>query len=207
MSGRQPLGLRCRIWPSVACPHLARRLLRCLLDAAWQSVHQPLRLSLHPPRQVLALPAFDPPSRPSGACARTFAQETKSIAIVKPEFEAPYPQKCGFQAAEIVTRLIPSVTMRPEYRLLVDVLTHPGRWHEAHDVFDSIRRTVTLVRERDKRPYTTADDFFIYIAENAAKTAFNCVATDALFDDDSYDYLLALERDFVARGFADSKFA
>lgn len=116
-------------------------------------------------------------------------------------FEAPYPSTCGHEAAEIVTRLLPFVRMRPEYRLLRDVLTSPERWHEGHEVFDVIRTKITLVRERSSLSPSTADDYFVHLAECAAQTAFNCTSTDAPFDDDCYDWLLHLERDFVTRSF------
>jgi hypothetical protein len=121
---------------------------------------------------------------------------------MQPVFEAPYPAECGFRAAEIVTRLLPYVRLRAEYVHLGSVLSSRERWHEAHDAFSRIRVGVTLVRERQRPVELTADDLFMYIAENAAKTAFNCTLTDAPFDDDSYDYLLRLAQDFDSRSFS-----
>ena len=132
---------------------------------------------------------------------RDVRPRTKSIVTMTATFEAPYPITCGHEAAEIISRLLPYVRERREYLRLRDILASPSRWREGHDVFDAIRSKITLVRERLNRPSKTADDYFVYIAECAAQTAFNCTATDTPFDDDSYDWLLHLERDFVSRSF------
>ncbi len=120
---------------------------------------------------------------------------------MKTTFEAPYPADCGLRAAENYARLLHFVRPRPEYSHLLAVISDRARWHEAHDAFSRIRVGVTLVRERHQSGDITADDLFMYIAENAAKTAFNCTLTDAPFDDDSYDYFMQLVQDFESRGF------
>lgn len=111
-------------------------------------------------------------------------------------------------------RLLPNVTPRTEYSELVDVLREPARWKEAHALFTKIRVNITLPLERE-RPWKFAclwrsivnitypsvrrwrevlDVHFVYVAENAAKTAYNCSGESAPFDDDSFDWLLRCEQ-------------
>ena len=107
------------------------------------------------------------------------------------------------KALEIVNRLLPRVTLRPEYAELVAVLEDHERWHEAHALFNRIRVNITLPTEAHKGKDKGMDDYFVYVAENAAKTAYNCCehserGRSAPFDNESFDRLIKAERDFLA---------
>ena len=92
-------------------------------------------------------------------------------------------------------RLLPRVTYRDEYGELISILRDPKRWKEAHALFSKIRVNITLPSEA--RGLKTLDCFFVYVAENAAKTAYNCSGERAPFDEDSYEWLLKCEREFL----------
>ncbi|MBT4819109.1 MAG: hypothetical protein HN742_22385 [Lentisphaerae bacterium] len=96
-----------------------------------------------------------------------------------------------------MTRLLPHVTPREEYSKLVAILEDPARWKEAHDCFDAIRLNVTLATGSHR--LRTVDDYFTNIAENAAKTAYNCSGESAPFDNASFDRLLAWEQKLLER--------
>ena len=98
-------------------------------------------------------------------------------------------------ALEIVERLLPNVTERKEYRDLIAILQKPERWKEAHRLFSLIRTNITLPSEAHKA--ATLDDYFVCVAENAAKTAYNCSGEPAPFDADSFHRLLKCERRFL----------
>ncbi|MHB8903304.1 MAG: hypothetical protein ACYC6Y_31465 [Thermoguttaceae bacterium] len=108
-----------------------------------------------------------------------------------------YRPEHAAKALEIVERLSPFVTWRPEYQELVDVLREPHRWKEAHAVFNRIRVNVTLTSENHKKQ--DLDACFVYVAENAAKTAYNCSGCSAPFDKDSFDRLLNCEKRFIEK--------
>ena len=99
------------------------------------------------------------------------------------------------RALQIVEALLPRVSPRPEYRELVEVLRQPARWHEAHALFNKIRVNITLPTESHRK--SDLDSLFVYIAENAAKTAYNCSGRSAPFDADSFDWLLRCEQHFL----------
>ncbi len=92
-------------------------------------------------------------------------------------------------------RLHPRVSPRSEYSELVSILRDPARWKDAHGIFDKIRVNITLPNER--RKVHGAEAIFAFVAENAAKTAYNCSGEDAPFDDDSFEWLLKNEEDFL----------
>lgn len=100
------------------------------------------------------------------------------------------------RALEILRRSLPHVEQRPEYLALVSILQDPNRWKEAHDQFSRIRTNVTLPLERQKR--ADAEAYFAHVAENAAKTAYNCSGEPAPFDEDSFEWLLRCEDEFLA---------
>jgi hypothetical protein len=106
-----------------------------------------------------------------------------------------YTPEHAVKALEIVERLYPSVAPRPEYAELICVLRDSKRWKDAHDVFDRIRINITL--PNDSKRAQGLDALFAFVAEAAAKTAFNCTDTDASFDDDSIEWLLRNEQDFL----------
>src|SRR5689334_6121269 len=83
-----------------------------------------------------------------------------------------YTREHAAKAREIITRLMPLVAPRPEYDELVAILEAPSRWHEAHEHFSRIRTRITLPAEKEKA--WTLDRLFARVAENAAKTAYNC---------------------------------
>jgi hypothetical protein len=99
------------------------------------------------------------------------------------------------EALTIVVGLLPRVSPRTEYRELVEVLRQPARWHEAHALFNKIRVNITLPTESHRN--FDLDSLFIYVAENAAKTAYNCSGRSALFDADSFDRLLRCQQQFL----------
>lgn len=106
-----------------------------------------------------------------------------------------YLQQHAKQALEIMQRCMPLVPQRREYDDLVDILAAPARWKEAHDQFSAIRTNITLPFERQKKKGAEAS--FVFIAENAAKTAYNCSGEPAPFDDDSFEWLLRCEQEFL----------
>jgi len=106
-----------------------------------------------------------------------------------------YTLEHAAKAREILTRLMPHVTPRSEYDELVAILEDPSRWKEAHEQFTRIRTRITLANERAKKK--DLDACFAYVAENAAKTAYNCSGESAPFDKDSFQWLLRCEREFL----------
>ena len=108
-----------------------------------------------------------------------------------------YTPQHAKQALEIVERLLPHVTPRQEYQELVSILRDPARWKEAHAQFTKIRVNITLPSESHKM--TNLDYYFTYVAENAAKTAYNCSGQPAPFDEDSFRWLLKCEQEFLER--------
>ena len=106
-----------------------------------------------------------------------------------------YTPQHAARALEIMLRLSPRVPKRQEYLDLIAILEKPGRWKEAHDQFSEIRTKITLPFERQKKK--GAEAYFVFVAENAAKTAYNCSGEPAPFDDDSFDWLLRCEREFL----------
>jgi hypothetical protein len=115
--------------------------------------------------------------------------------FMKHEDEFIYTAEHASKALEIVRRLLPHVRPRPEYDRLVTVLADSSRWHEAHALFNDIRVRITLPSE--SYGGHTLDDYFVYIAENAAKTAYNCSGRSAPFDEDSFEWLLKCEQRFI----------
>lgn len=107
-----------------------------------------------------------------------------------------YTPEHAERARAIVERLLPHVSPRPEYRELLEILGDSTRWAEAHSLFCDIRGNITLPFE--KREKDGLDSLFVYVAENAAKTAYNCSGEPAPFDDDSFDWLLKCEKDFLS---------
>lgn len=106
------------------------------------------------------------------------------------------PQRAA-QALEIMLRLSPLVPKRQEYLDLIAILEKPARWKEARDLFRRIRTQITLPFERQKKKDSEAH--FVFVAENAAKTAYNCSGEPAPFDDDSFEWLLRCEQEFLAQ--------
>jgi hypothetical protein len=100
------------------------------------------------------------------------------------------------KALEIMRRLLPHVRERREYLDLIAILEKPTRWKDAHGQFTKIRTRITLPNERKKRK--DADASFAYVAECAAKTAYNCSGESAPFDEDSFEWLLRCEQQFLA---------
>lgn len=92
---------------------------------------------------------------------------------------------------------MPRVTARQEYQDLISILRDPSRWKEAHAQFYKIRINITLPSESHKQD--TLDHYFVYVAENAAKTAYNCSGESAPFDDNSFYKLLKCEQEFLER--------
>ena len=105
-----------------------------------------------------------------------------------------YKPEHATEALAIIERLSPLVSPRTEYRELVAILREPARWNEAHALFRRIRVNITLPSESHKKQ--DLDAYFAYVAENAAKTAYNCSGCPAPFDDDSFEWLLRCEKDF-----------
>jgi hypothetical protein len=93
-------------------------------------------------------------------------------------------------------KLYPSVSACAEYAELIAVLREPAHWNEAHAMFGRIRVKITLPQEAMKKK--GLDSLFAYVAENAAKTAYNCSCTPVPepFDDDSFEWLLKCEAQF-----------
>ena len=108
-----------------------------------------------------------------------------------------YTPQHAKQALEILERLLPHVTPRQEYQELTSILRDPTRWKEAHAQFTKIRVNITLPSESHKK--TTLDHYFTYVAENAAKTAYNCSGEPAPFDEDSFRRLLRCQQEFSER--------
>src|ERR1043166_2912616 len=108
-----------------------------------------------------------------------------------------YTPEHAAKAREILIRLMPHVSPRTEYDELVAILKKPSRWREAHEQFSRIRRHITLLDEAIKKE--DLDAYFAYVAENAAKTAYNCSGEPAPFDEDSFQWLLRCERQFNAK--------
>ena len=108
-----------------------------------------------------------------------------------------YTPEHASRALEIITRLLPHVAPHEEYERLVSILEAPARWKEAHDCFGDIRVNITLPTE--SHHLRTLDDIFTHVAENAAKTAYNCSGESAPFDNDSFDRLLAWEQKFMEK--------
>jgi hypothetical protein len=108
-----------------------------------------------------------------------------------------YTPKHAAQALEILQRLLLHVRDRQEYQDLISILQNPGRWKDAHAQFTKIRVNITLPSEASKKH--TLDDHFAYVAENAAKTAYNCSGESAPFDNDSFHRLLKCEQQFLER--------
>ena len=106
-----------------------------------------------------------------------------------------YSPEHAAQALEIVERLSPLVSRRAEYLELIAVLREPQRWKEAHALFNKIRVNITLPTESHKKQ--DLDAYFMYVAENAAKTAYNCSGSSAPFDEDSFEWLLTCEKQFT----------
>jgi hypothetical protein len=101
------------------------------------------------------------------------------------------------RALEIIERLLPVVSPRAEYLELIAVLRAPHRWKEAHALFSKIRVNITLPSESHKKQ--DLDAYFVYVAENAAKTAYNCSGCSAPFDEDSFERLLSYEKQFTEK--------
>lgn len=104
-----------------------------------------------------------------------------------------YNTEQAARALQIVEGLMPYVRPHPLYRELADLLRDQTRWHEAHDLFSRIREAITLPSET--RGKNDLDSLFVYVAENAAKTAYNCSGQPAPFDDDSFEWLLLCEQE------------
>ncbi len=108
-----------------------------------------------------------------------------------------YMPEYAANALEIMERLLPQVAFRDEYGELISILREPARWKEAHAQFSKIRVNITLPSEAHLRK--TLDSYFVFVAENAAKTAYNCSGEPAPFDKASYDRLLRCEKEFLER--------
>ena len=98
-------------------------------------------------------------------------------------------------ALDIMQRLIPHVAPHEEYSELIEILGTPSRWPEAHRHFTKIRVNITL--PSDARKEKGLDAYFINVAENAAKTAYNCSGEPAPFDEESFERLLRAEKLFL----------
>jgi hypothetical protein len=106
-----------------------------------------------------------------------------------------YTPQHAERALDIMERLMVYVTERDEYSELIAILQAPNRWREAHELFRKIRVKITLPSE--KRGEKNLDHYFAYVAENAAKTCYNCSHQPAPFDDDSFEWLLKCEEQFL----------
>ena len=106
-----------------------------------------------------------------------------------------YEPEHAARALEIIERLQPQVTFHEEYGQLISILREPLRWKEAHAQFCKIRVNITLPSEAHQRK--TLDSYFVYVAENAAKTAYNCSGQSGPFDEDSFQRLLRCEEEFL----------
>ena len=103
-----------------------------------------------------------------------------------------YTSSHAEQALDIIERYLPLVSLKAEYTELIDILRDPSRWKEAHDLFSKIRTNITLKFKSDD---DSLDHYFVYIAENATKTAYNCSGESAPFDTDSFEWLLRCENE------------
>ena len=108
-----------------------------------------------------------------------------------------YTSQHAQHALEIMERLLPHVTFRQEYQELIAILRDPIRWKEAYAQFIKIRRNITLPPESCEEG--SLDQYFAYIAENAAKTAYHCSGGPAMFDKHSFLILLKCEQAFLER--------
>lgn len=108
-----------------------------------------------------------------------------------------YTAQHAERALEVINRLLSHVRPRPEYTELVEVLRDSERWPEAHALFTRIRVNITLPTEAHMGETLDAD--FVYVAESAAKTAYNCSGRSAPFDNDSFDRLLKAEQRFLQK--------
>lgn len=105
-----------------------------------------------------------------------------------------YTPEHAVRALAVLERLYPLVSPRAEYDELLAILREPSKWKEAHSAFTKIRMNVTLPSESGQR--RDLDSCFVYVAENAAKTAYNCSGSSAPFDNDSFEWLLRYEKQF-----------
>jgi len=108
-----------------------------------------------------------------------------------------YTPQHARQALDILERLLPFVTPRREYLALMCILRDPTRWKEAHAQFSKIRVNITLPSESHQK--TNLDHYFACVAENAAKTAYNCSGEPAPFDEGSFNRLLKCEQEFLEK--------
>jgi hypothetical protein len=99
------------------------------------------------------------------------------------------------QALQIMEEFSGRVAPRAEYDDLIEILREPERWKEAHAQFQKIRVNITLPAEKLK--CKGSEVYFSYVAENAAKTAYNCSGESAPFDNDSFEWLLRCKKEFV----------
>jgi hypothetical protein len=105
-----------------------------------------------------------------------------------------YEPQHAARALAIMEHLSPLVSPRAEYRELIVILRDPHRWKDAHVLFNKIRVSITLPSESHQKQ--GLDAYFVYVAENAAKTAYNCSGCPAPFDEDSFEKLLKCEKQF-----------
>jgi hypothetical protein len=108
-----------------------------------------------------------------------------------------YTPQHAKEALEILERLLPHVTPRQEFQDLIFILRDPTRWRESHEQFTKIRVNITLPFKSHKKK--NLDHYFTDVAENAAKTAYNCSGEPAPFDDDSFSRLQKCEQEFLER--------
>ena len=106
-----------------------------------------------------------------------------------------YTSEHAAKPLEIMERLLPQVTFRDEYDELISILRQPERWKEAHTLLKKIGVNITLPSENRRRK--TLDFYFVHVAENAAKTAYNCSHKRAPFDEGSYEWFLRCEEEFL----------
>ncbi|MBK1884763.1 hypothetical protein JIN85_20290 [Luteolibacter pohnpeiensis] len=106
-----------------------------------------------------------------------------------------YKPEHAARALAILDELLPMVTPRAEYDQLVEILRDAPRWSEAHDQFNAIRVNITLRDEVYGK--SDLDSLIAYVAENAAKTAYNCSGCSAPFDNDSFEKLLRCREEFI----------
>jgi hypothetical protein len=106
-----------------------------------------------------------------------------------------YKPEHAARALEILDELLRLVTPRAEYDQLVEILRDSSRWSEAHDQLNAIRINITLRDEVYGK--SDLDSLFAYVAENAAKTAYNCSGCSAPFDNDSFEKLLRCREVFL----------
>ncbi|WP_146401132.1 hypothetical protein [Pseudobythopirellula maris] len=106
-----------------------------------------------------------------------------------------YSTEHAIRAVQIVENLMPHVSPHPLYAELNEVLLDHTRWHEAHGLFGRIRTEISLPNEAHKK--NGLDALFACVAENAAKTAYNCSGRPAPFDNNSFGRLLTCEYEFL----------